>query len=548
MKHILNYKNFLLNENKKQISWTSVAEILLSSFNDDRIADKLSSLFMKHILNVLYPQYKDDLPDGIKSKYNSLNSYDRVSYLCKHYDNIIIENFENQLGSINDFLSDDNTDINIVRTIRNFSELYDLSVIYHENLDVVYKDVRTDETEKTDVFITYPDGWYWINLNTSHSIDEANNMGHCGKDAGKILFSLRDDKKQSHITASYSIEEKALYQIKGRNNSKPKKIYHEKIVDMITNNKYEVKFLKNATYRPDLDFNLQDLSENMTKEIIRRKPSLLFSDKMFRDYFNSRDYLGLLSMVNNGYEGYNGSDGVSLYHTENQLFLFKRDCAELEIDYMKLVKYCFRISQTTIRESVENIDFLKTLIDAGVNTQSGDNFAMRCASSSGSVDIVKLLIENGADVTACDSISIVFASDAGNIDVVKLILENGADVTTRNNEAIRTAIYRGHTDVVKLLIENGADITADYKDGLEEAVKMEKVEIIKMLIDSGVDLTYSNNFVWRRASHTNNTEILELLINAGIDVSVCNNYAIKYAIETKRSDVVEFLKKHGAVL
>ena len=480
MKHLLKYTDFLIKESIDTLTFTRKIDTFLNQFNDLRIKDKLSSLIMKYILNNLYTEFKEEISIEDRKTYQTLNSFEKVNFLCKNYQNIV-NNISDKLASINDFLADNNTDINVIKSVKTFDNLYDLSVQYHDNLNVVYKNVRVDETPETDVFITYPNGWYWINLNVEYSRDEEENMGHCGRDDGKILFSLRDDNKQSHITASYSVSENALYQIKGRKNRKPKSEYHEMIIDMVLNDKYPVNMMKIGSYRPDLDFNLLDLIESKREEIFNLKPSLKLTDKMFESYFNNKDYKGILSMVNNGYIGYTG-DNITLYYTEGQLIKFKEDCSKLRIDYTLLVKYCFDI---------------------------------RWASANGHLEIVKLLIDNGADVTADDNYAIRRASDNGHLEVVKLLIANGADVTADNNQAIRDASNNGHLEVVKLLIDNGADVNANNNEAIRWASDNGHLEIVKLLIDAGADVTADNNYAISRASDSGHTEIVELLKKHG---------------------------------
>ena len=480
MKYLMNFNNFLLKESNENLTFTRTIDTFLNQFNDNRIKDKLSSLIMKYILNNIYIEFKNDISIEDKKTYQNLNSFDKVNFLCKNYQSIV-NNISNKLASINDFLSDNNTDINIVKSLKTFDSLYDLSVQYHDNLSVVYKKDRTDETANTDKFIEYPNGWYWINLNVDYSQDEADNMGHCGRDTGKILFSLRDDKLQSHITASYSVSEKALYQIKGRKNSKPKSEYHEMIIDMILNSKYPVNMMKTGSYRPDLDFSLLDLTETKREEIFNNKPSLKLTDKMFEYYFKNKDYKGILSMVNNGYTFYTG-DNIRLYYTEKELIEFKEDCSKLKIDYTLLINYCFSI---------------------------------RYASENGHIEVVKLLIDAGADVTAMNNKAIRLASENGHLEVVKLLIGAGADVTANDNEAIRWVSYNGHIEIVKLLIDAGADVTANDNEAIRWASRYGHIEIVKLLIGTGADVTAMNNKAIRLASENGHIEVVELLKKHG---------------------------------
>ena len=483
MKHLLKYTDFLIKESIENLKFTRKIDTFLNQFNDNRIKDKLSSLIMKYILNNLYTEFKEEISIEDRKTYQTLNSFEKVNFLCMNYP-IIINNISDKLASINDFLSNPQTDINIVKGTKTFDNLYDLSVQYHDNLNVVYKNVRVDETPETDIFIEYPNGWYWINLNVEYSRDEEENMGHCGKDEGKILFSLRDDNKQSHITASYSVSEKALYQIKGRKNRKPKSEYHEMIIDMVLNDKYPVNLMKIGSYKPENDFNLLDLTETKREEIFKIKPSLRLTDKMFISYFKNKDYKGILSMVNNGYTGYTGYD-IDLYYNEEQLIEFKKDCFKLRIDYTLLLKYCFGIG---IASRNGHTEVVKLLIDNGADVTADNNYAIRNASREGHTEIVKLLIDAGADVTARDNYAIRYATYNGHLEIVKLLIDAGADVTAVDNQAIRYASYNGHIEVVKLLIDNGADVNAKNNEAIREASENGHIEVVDLLKKHGATL------------------------------------------------------------
>jgi hypothetical protein len=605
MKHILRYNEYLLKESVQTIQWTNSIETFIDDYKD-RIKDKLVSLIMKYILNDIYPSNKDDISTEDRKKYNGLNSFDKVSFLCINYKALINRNISEKIASISDYLSDRTTDINVIRGLKTFDELYDLSVIYHKNLGVEYKDERMDEGPDTDVFITYPNGWYWINLNTDFSEDEKENMGHCGQDSGKILFSLRDDKKQSHITASYEPNQKALYQIKGKYNSKPLDEYHDKIIDMILNNKYEVNYMKIGGYRPDLDFNLQDLDKKRRNTIFKKKPILKLTDKMFVSYFKKKDYKGIVSMINNGYTGYPESN-IDLYGNPSEFETFKTDCENLRIDYKKIVGYCFDISKVLNNGYfelayivIENrvidsefgkivlgiactkgyLDIVKMLIFDKKMNVSGTTYYVNLASEHGHIDIVKLLVENGADITSdATNECLRRASGKGYIEIVKYLIDNGVDVSIKYDRSLLDAVLSGHFEIAKLLVDNGADINKNGNIALEYAVRSGNIDIVKYLLDNGSGVSgYSDGPIQKAsmegyyeiakllvdngavkhsvvaseclkvAAKNGHYDIVKLMLDNGADVSITDNYAIRNASKNGYIDVVELLKKYGAEL
>ena len=91
-------------------------------------------------------------------------------------------------------------------------------------------------------FIALADGWKWVRVAEGCSGQEARAMGHCGNGAGRpgdILYSLREPVKKKgkvlwrpHLTF---ICKRTNYfgEMKGRANSKPSAIYHDRITELL---------------------------------------------------------------------------------------------------------------------------------------------------------------------------------------------------------------------------------------------------------------------------------------------------------------------------
>jgi hypothetical protein len=228
-----------------------------------------------------------------------------------------IEDIRSKLTNILDYFLQNEVDLSLSLIL-----LDNKATQWHDSLTIEYKAERSDETQDTTVFITYPTGWYWINLNVSYSKDESQNMGHCGSDSGKILFSLRDQDKQSHITVSYSVDKKAVYQIKGRKNSKPKVKYHQYIIDMLLNTTYEVNLMLTGSYNPESDFNILDLTKKQREDLLKKKPTLEYTDKMLKYYSNNGMYVEIISMFNNGFKSdIKLDDNFMIYCDDNNIDL-----------------------------------------------------------------------------------------------------------------------------------------------------------------------------------------------------------------------------------
>jgi hypothetical protein len=147
-----------------------------------------------------------------------------------------------------------------------FRDALEMATEWHESLD---SNAVINYEEKNEILIDYRNksgiGYYWVNLKTDFSEEEKYRMGHCGRDSGCTLFSLRSlnefGESKSHITASYRPNERRLDQIKGRKNSKPKEQYYKYIIDLINNEKYPVESLYTKIYKPLDNFLLSDLSD-----------------------------------------------------------------------------------------------------------------------------------------------------------------------------------------------------------------------------------------------------------------------------------------------
>jgi hypothetical protein len=127
----------------------------------------------------------------------------------------------------------------------------------------------TIDDEDGDVIITFPDGYYWVNLGTDYCSKEGGAMGHCGRGEGK-LYSLRKEGIP-YVTADI-LTDGTVRQMRGRANTKPKEKFHPYIIaliksEIITNFEY-------WNYRINDNFMLKDLGREKAMELINEKPSL----------------------------------------------------------------------------------------------------------------------------------------------------------------------------------------------------------------------------------------------------------------------------------
>lgn len=129
----------------------------------------------------------------------------------------------------------------------------------------------------------FPDGFYWIDLETNDCEDEGDAMGHCGYTSADTILSLRDSKKRPHVTMAIDYDHEDggfdyIHQCKGKNNTKPVEKYHTYIVDLLCNKTIGIENIENDEYNSKDDFHLTDLNEVLFNKLINKNPKLFLSD------------------------------------------------------------------------------------------------------------------------------------------------------------------------------------------------------------------------------------------------------------------------------
>jgi hypothetical protein len=171
-----------------------------------------------------------------------------------------------------------------------FDEAYEKSEEWHNSL-IAGGEI---EDESGTIVMTFPDGFYWIDLETKYDGDEADAMGHCGRtNKGNTLYSLRDRNKSPHITVAIDTDDGIIYQMKGRNNKKPISKYHEYIVELLLNDDLYIKGF-GSEYDKNNDFNINDLNSDLREKLLNNRPNInkpILSDdeidNMYERYFDS---------------------------------------------------------------------------------------------------------------------------------------------------------------------------------------------------------------------------------------------------------------------
>jgi hypothetical protein len=158
--------------------------------------------------------------------------------------------------------------------------------------------------EDVTVLIKFNDGFYWLDLERPYCDLEGKSMGHCGNSAARdgSVLSLRKLIKPSgnkdtwmwepHATFIHS-DEGYLGEMKGRNNEKVVAKYHPYIIELLkhkvtTSSKgtqsYFIKGLRGGGYKPEANFSLNDLSEELYDGLIEARPDLdTFSNRFKKE-------------------------------------------------------------------------------------------------------------------------------------------------------------------------------------------------------------------------------------------------------------------------
>lgn len=119
------------------------------------------------------------------------------------------------------------------------------------------------------------EGWKWVDLDKGYCDIESKSMGHCGNSGAKggdTILSLRDENNIPHLT--FILNDGKLGEMKGRNNSKPSKKYHPAIVELLKHD--WIKQVVGGGYKPENNFMLSDLEDDIKDQLVELKPDLEF--------------------------------------------------------------------------------------------------------------------------------------------------------------------------------------------------------------------------------------------------------------------------------
>ncbi len=216
-----------------------------------------------------------------------------LDYICEF---IISKMNVTKITSMKDYIFSMNRNkqffkINFMST---FEEMAEKSEEWHKSL----KASGTVEGEDGYVLKKYDDGYYWVDLLTNDSREEAQAMGHCGRTSHDTIVSLRkvningviepfvtlaldyaeDLDVDQTISDGDMLEYSIMYQCKGRGNKKPVEKYHRYIIDFLLDDTFNIEEI-GEEYSTKDDFQLSDIKDlSVIDEFLNKKPDMFFAD------------------------------------------------------------------------------------------------------------------------------------------------------------------------------------------------------------------------------------------------------------------------------
>jgi hypothetical protein len=257
------------------------------------------------------------------------------------------------------------------------------------------------EEEEGTVIMKFPDGFYWIDLESNSNKDEAKAMGHCANtNDSSTLLSLRR-YQQPHVTISYNESDNVINQIKGKGNTKPIEKYHKYIVDLII--KLDVGGFE-TEYDRSQDFDVEDLDEELREKLEEHNPDYIensrrmtdseiediYKDMLEDNWEEELEYMGrfiwqyvdddayIKNHVDMEMDFYTG-DGFDDYFDTDHVI----NWINAEVDFSSIVEFFeewFDKKEAELREEYvddeDNEDFIKKLkeIEEKREKDSDDNF------------------------------------------------------------------------------------------------------------------------------------------------------------------------------
>jgi len=300
------------------MKFSELIKLMTKSSNSTLFGSKMDIIEEKDnrgkIIKMGVPQDVADFLHSVHDKY-SLWFADQIKKLpgFQQTNNKLnfVNNLRTQMQGIIDWVS--NTP-NIILKQYNWTTALEAADQYHKNLT----SANIEGIETNTIIKKYNDGFYWVDLESTRCSEEGSAMGHCATTHNaETLYSLRRFDKVTNttepfVTLAISPDDGKWVQCKGKNNSKPKKIYYPYIADILISKQC---FTFKTEYDARNDFTDVDLENYVeeNKDEIPNSDEIL--EKISADRIRYDDFEKVLKEYKFKYYGINLEDS---YDDENR--------------------------------------------------------------------------------------------------------------------------------------------------------------------------------------------------------------------------------------
>lgn len=393
-----------------------------------------------------------------------------------------------------------------------FDEALRRATEWHNNVAELSKEEILIEDEDGDVVITFPDGYYWINLGKNYCQKEGQAMGHCGRGEGD-LFSLRREGRP-FVTADV-LNDGTVRQLRGRANTKPKKEYHPYIIKFILSD--FVESFDYWNYKKEENFKLSDLTDEQLNDVIAKKSSLFNEDEIFETFPINK----ILEMIKQGDLAIDIEVYIELKSRLNpeQLKSFYEENA---ISFECLIPHL----------EFKNYRFLNGLLgekftEKGIILQYddwSDEYLIELFNRD-EQDSVKDIVNYGLNL---DWDSYIFDSDLTNLEIPKISEEN----INKLKNVIGNDKIKSQDELLEFIQENKVDVENIIKRALAQAETSAREDayfnlVTKALTNFLGSYEFINDKLTFLLSYEKFLEILSEDLSADEEVNNLSNYIHK---------------------
>jgi len=236
---------------KEEVSRSSIinqSEIIEEKDNRGKILKMGVPQDVADFLHNLHDKYSLWFADKIKNLPGFQQSNNKLNF---------VNNLRTQMQGIVDWVT--NTP-NIILKQYDWNTALEAADQYHKNLTIA----NIEGIERNTIIKQYNDGFYWVDLESTSDNEEGSAMGHCANThKGETLYSLRRFDKVTNttepfVTLAISPDKGQWVQCKGKQNSKPKKVYFPYIADILI---FKNCYTFETEYDARNDFTDKDLEE-----------------------------------------------------------------------------------------------------------------------------------------------------------------------------------------------------------------------------------------------------------------------------------------------